>query len=385
MSLNVLKRLSQAISGSPARRRQGRRLLPQMALEKLETKQLLSATANLVGDTLQIRGDQFANYAYVDIGEHQTRVYASGMRSKVFRTSQIQNVQIGMKGGNDRVTLNVREAATNTSFHRHLSRMNVAIWGNSGHDQIAIRSRTDALDNVFADGGSGWDRVTIQKHRPDDLRLHRVESQVYGRLARAQRRLADLSSGETSIYKQLPTISMIVSNSYRRSFSRYADVIDQFDVGNTSRDTNLSNRYTRGGYGNQDTRCNIFAADVMRAMNAPLPTKSSRDPMTRNANGLNDWLNKEDRDGGAWVKIDPTSPGELARLIRHVRSGRPALASMKVRGSSGHIAVVRPEQPRFVRSIGDIVIAQAGAQNMARGTVTQGFGTTRGVEFFIHV
>jgi len=179
----------------------------------------------------------------------------------------------------------------------------------------------------------------------------------------------------------------------QRSASRYADVIDQFDVNSAE----LAGRYKAGGADNADTRCNIFAGDVMRAMGVPLPTKGNlgkgqgdpnavyTDPMTAQAGLLNDYLNRglpwvtSPTDKGImsdWVEIKPTTQTELSRLIAHVNAGKPALVS-----DSGHIAVIRPDQPAL-QSWQESIIAQAGASNFLHGPLKGHFIGTP--QFFIH-
>jgi Bacterial pre-peptidase C-terminal domain len=208
-----------------------------------------------------------------------------------------------------------------------------------------------------------------------------IDTQVV--TARAQ--LAGLSSWGASMYRQLDLVPL-QNTSGNRSHDAYARVIEQFNVQDTSRSTNISNRYTRGGYDNWDTRCNIFAGDVMRAMNAPLPTKSTSDPMFRNANSLNNWLNSNEGLNAGWTRIDLSTATGLQQLLNHVRAGRPALASLNssINTVSGHIAVIRPDQPGAVASLADVLIAQAGAWNFNNNTINYGFGGTSGVEVFIH-
>ena len=179
----------------------------------------------------------------------------------------------------------------------------------------------------------------------------------------------------------------------QRSASDYADVIDQFDVDSAD----LAGRYKAGGANNPDTRCNIFAGDVMRAMGVPVPTKGNlgkgqgnqnatyTDRMTAQASLLNDYLNHQlpwvtsPTDKGTlsdWVEIKSTTQAELDQLTAHVNAGKPALVS-----DSGHIAVIRPDQPAL-RSWQDLIIAQAGASNFLHGTLK---GHFIGIpQFFIH-
>ncbi len=179
----------------------------------------------------------------------------------------------------------------------------------------------------------------------------------------------------------------------QRSASSYADVIDQFDVDSAE----LAGRYRAGGAGNADTRCNIFAGDVMRAMGVPLPTKGNlgkgqgdpnatyTDPMTAQASLLSDYFNRRlpwvtsAADQGVlsdWAEIKPATQAELNRLNAHVNAGKPALVS-----DSGHIAVIRPDQPAL-QSWQDLIIAQAGAANFLFGPLKGHFTGTP--QFFIH-
>lgn len=179
----------------------------------------------------------------------------------------------------------------------------------------------------------------------------------------------------------------------QRSAGRYADVIDQFDVSSAA----LAGRYQAGGAGNADTRCNIFAGDVMRAMGVPSPTKGNlgkgqgdpnatyTDPMTAQASLLNDYLNRKlpwvtsAADAGSlsdWTEIKPTTQAALNQLIAHVNGGKPALIS-----DAGHIAVIRPDQP-VLHNWQDLIIAQAGASNFLSGVLRGHFIGTP--QFFIH-
>lgn len=179
----------------------------------------------------------------------------------------------------------------------------------------------------------------------------------------------------------------------QRGASNYADVIDQFNVGSTE----FANRYQLGGAGEGSTRCNIFAGDVMRAMGVPLPTKGAlgkgqgnpnatySDQMTAQAPLLNNYLNRtlpwvtSPTDKGVlsdWIEIKPTTQKELDQLIAHVNTGKPALVS-----DSGHIAVVRPDQPAL-QNWQNLIIAQAGASNFLHGVLKGHFDGTP--QFFIH-
>jgi len=140
--------------------------------------------------------------------------------------------------------------------------------------------------------------------------------------------------------------------------------------------------------GTSDTRCNIFAADVMRAMGVPLPTKGelgvgsgtskNTDPMTANAPSLHKWLLKE-QDG--WRRIDVSNQSDLDELLTHLHSGKPGVIS-----DDGHIAVLRPDQLMTNLStadIGNLLIAQAGATNKNSMTFKKSFGNVD-ADIFIH-
>jgi len=140
--------------------------------------------------------------------------------------------------------------------------------------------------------------------------------------------------------------------------------------------------------GTGDTRCNIFAADVMRAMKAPLPTKGelgvgngenkNKDPMTANPQSLHQWLLKE-QDG--WRRIDVSSQSDLDELLTHLHAGKPGVIS-----NDGHIAVLRPDQlmtKLTAAEIGNLLIAQAGATNKNSITFKKGFGNVN-ADIFIH-
>jgi len=171
----------------------------------------------------------------------------------------------------------------------------------------------------------------------------------------------------------------------------YLGVINQFKVASAyeCRYRPYPDNGCTANTGSSDTRCNIFAGDVMRAMGAPLPTKGelgvgaagseNSDPMTATAVHLNAWLLAGN---GGWTRIDTANPADLARLLAHLRDGKPALASR-----SDHIAVIRPEQ--FIETVnannlGDLRIAQAGALNSNNTSLLKGFGSLDGVQIYIH-
>jgi hypothetical protein len=125
-------------------------------------------------------------------------------------------------------------------------------------------------------------------------------------------------------------------------------VIDQFHV-----DSNP--RYARRS---GSTYCNIFAQDVMRALNIELPWG--------NANALADYLGSLDGKLHGWSEVNASDAQNAANR------GQPSLASVLNSGGTGHIQVVRPGN----MTTNGPIVAQAGASNFSVGTVLQGMGTT---------
>lgn len=179
------------------------------------------------------------------------------------------------------------------------------------------------------------------------------------------------------------TAAPIQNKSDDRSADAYLAVLLQFNVA-----TGYQCRYTPSSCGGPaDTRCNIYASDVMNAMGAPLPTKGdlgkgqgnskNTDPMPANAKDTYAWLETQ-QDG--WRKLDPNNPSDWATLIAHVAAGKPALAS-----HPDHVAVIRPDQPGNLATgnAGGLHVAQAGAINSNDILIKTVFGN-RNVGIFIH-
>lgn len=171
----------------------------------------------------------------------------------------------------------------------------------------------------------------------------------------------------------------------------YLGAINQFNVekGYPCRYRPYPANGCAAGTGPEESRSAIFAGDVMRSMNAPLPTRGelgqgapgyeNSDPMTAGEDSLNAWLLAGN---GGWRRIDPALQSDLDLLLQHVRAGKPALAS---RGD--HIAVIRPDQ--FLESlsaaqIGDLRVAQAGDRISNSISLSKGFGSVEGVQIYIH-
>ena len=187
----------------------------------------------------------------------------------------------------------------------------------------------------------------------------------------------------------------IKNSSSQRNATNYTAVIEEFNPTKAE----YAGRYKAGGSNNGDTRCNIFAADVLRAMGAPLPTNgnlgvgaagsTNSDPMTATASQLSEWRAgrltwKTDSQGqyppdNGWRSINPTNTDGLRQLIAHVNAGKPAFAL-----NSGHIAIIRPNQPTDVPRWQDLRIAQAGASNFLSDRLSVGFGSSPQPLFYVH-
>ncbi len=129
----------------------------------------------------------------------------------------------------------------------------------------------------------------------------------------------------------------------------YGQVIDQFKP-------ETSPRYAPA---NGLTYCNIFARDVMSAMDAPIPTGT--------INSVIALLRSKSVEG--WRR------GLPEEALQNANMGRPTLVTWANEMGHGHVAVVRPGA--------SLMVANVGKTNFARGSVGQAFGT-RPVEFWVH-
>jgi hypothetical protein len=118
--------------------------------------------------------------------------------------------------------------------------------------------------------------------------------------------------------RDLPLNAPLPNNVGNRSAYNYFKVIEQFQV-------EESPRYAP----DNKTYCNIFAEDVMRAMNAPLPQMV--------VNDMVGWL-KENRATSGWRRVDERMAQQMAK------EGHPSIAiAANVNPSKhGHVAVIRP-------------------------------------------
>lgn len=178
--------------------------------------------------------------------------------------------------------------------------------------------------------------------------------------------------GTTNTKAWIPVDAPLQNRPGDRSASQYADVLDQFAVGNNP-------RYAKR---NGNTYCNIFVWDATRAMGAEIPhwVDGNGNPAKvgasgaweMNANATNRWLHNHGPRHG-WRQV---SAEEAQRLANQ---GHPTVASWNNPGGIGHIAMVRPGE----LTAGGPTIAQAGSSNFNSGTVRQGFGSAQ-PQYFVH-
>ena len=156
-----------------------------------------------------------------------------------------------------------------------------------------------------------------------------------------------------------------------RTAANYNTVIDQFSVTSNPRYQRTSSA----------TWCNIFAWDVMSAMQVQLPhwvknnapaTSNTSGATELNANATYNWLNNYGSKYG-WKKVTAAEAQTAAN------NGKPTIVIWKnTSGGSGHVAVVRPEGNGYAfSSARGPVIAQAGASNYSYANVSTGFGSSR--------
>lgn len=193
-----------------------------------------------------------------------------------------------------------------------------------------------------------------------------------------------ITSGRTttnlrSTSRSMPVDAPLRSTAATRSADLYTRVVQQFDVENNPRHLKQDGK----------TYCNIFAADVMRAMNVQLPHWVDRSgvPTAYNApgshelsaNATSDWLNAHGAEYG-WRRVS------MSEATAHASEGRPALLIWKNPNSSrsGHVGVVIPSTD------GQTHIAQAGGTNTNDRVIREGstFGTAgtvgEDVYFWVH-
>lgn len=157
----------------------------------------------------------------------------------------------------------------------------------------------------------------------------------------------------------------------QRSAQALNAVLDQFQV-----ESNVRYQRTQSA-----TYCNIFVWDCTRALGCEIPhwllssapaSSSTPGAYEINTNATYNWLNAYGSRYG-WRQVS------AYEAQRRANAGYPAIAIWKnPTGQSGHIAMVRPEGGGYAYSAErGAVIAQAGAANYNRATVSLGFGRSR--------
>lgn len=177
------------------------------------------------------------------------------------------------------------------------------------------------------------------------------------------------SGKDRAFYLQDSDMPVVADPRYRSS-EQIINVINYLNVGDSK-----NKRFWR----DTATYCNIFAVDVMRALRAPLPHWLNKNEI--NANATFTWLS-DSKNG--WKAV---SPSDAARAAKQ---GIPGVAVWKnPTGSSGHIAVIRPDTPD--NRLDNPQIAQAGWVNYVSTDVETGFGTDnsqlkakRPIKYFIY-
>ncbi len=168
----------------------------------------------------------------------------------------------------------------------------------------------------------------------------------------------------------------------QRSAAALNTVIDQYNVASNKRYAKTKTA----------TYCNIFAVDVMLAMdlqgdfshwlknNVPA-TSTTKGAYELNVNATYNWINNHGTKYG-WRQISAQEAQNRAN------AGYPTIAIWKnTSGGSGHIAVVRPEGNGYYFSAAKgPVIAQAGASNFNYGNVINGFGKSKmaAIQYWTH-
>jgi hypothetical protein len=137
------------------------------------------------------------------------------------------------------------------------------------------------------------------------------------------------------------------------------------------------------------TYCNIFASDVAKSFNAPLPqwidynTDGNPDDYL-DANEMVQWLNGSYNKFGSltgpqlgWKSVDAATAGQMAN------QGHVVIAGWYNPGDTGHMAVVRPGSDESGNLAG-IRIAQAGSSNVNNASLMDHFYPNTKIEFFVY-
>lgn len=173
------------------------------------------------------------------------------------------------------------------------------------------------------------------------------------------------------------------------SGSEWNQLIDSFNVESDW-------RYTP--WRNGTTYCNIFAADVVNAVEGygkiyhdfrnhlrdeyPLPAQLSNG-LWLGANNMVRWLRGDITSGGptaaqrGWTKVSKED------AVKYANEGFPTVVGWNNPGGIGHMGLLRAGNDPATPT-GQLKIAQAGATNFSNGNLQNGFGN-RSVEFFVYI
>lgn len=106
------------------------------------------------------------------------------------------------------------------------------------------------------------------------------------------------------------------------------------------------------------TWCNLFIADVTRALGCPIPFVR--------ANQQAEYLAGLDGARDGWLEL--TGPTRHIIGIDQAERGFPTVAVWSYEKGHGHIAILVPGEP------GKMCVAQAGSSNFSSGPIARGFG-----------
>lgn len=133
------------------------------------------------------------------------------------------------------------------------------------------------------------------------------------------------------------------------------------------------------------TQCNLYAADVVKSLGAPLPLyvpdSAGKAQTWLGATYMKDWLDGRLNVAGqytqgteqGWSKVDHSTAAQAANK-----------GYVVVAAGHGHIAVVRPGTPEGAGK-GDVLISQAGARNFNSGPIKNGWGQYLAeAEFYVY-
>jgi len=183
------------------------------------------------------------------------------------------------------------------------------------------------------------------------------------------------------------------TNAGTRSPEAYSEVVESFNVENTTRYQKqvIVIKDNEDGIENSQnekktktltlTYCNIYAWDVTCAMSAEIPhyidsagaPSDAKEADTElSASATYDWLDKHGATYG-WVAV--TEQEAVARA----NAGFPTVAVSKKDGS-GHIAIVVPQKEEDT----DVMISQAGKNNYNHQSLNYGFGKDKEVLYYTH-